>query len=222
VILHLLRERFSSADTVADIGTGTGIMKTALEEKAGKYIIGFELDVSFVIDRARVVGADACRLPVADGTFDMVLLNHIYEHVGDQAGLFAEAYRVLAPGGTAYVSAGSRHAVIEPHYRLPFLSWLPQGPADRYLRASRRGGSYRGVRFLTYQPLRDLMTAPGFRVVDVTERALSELLGPTRGAGWRPAWRVLRTLPAAWRRELLRRASPQWFFILEKPAGSPT
>ena len=33
--------------------------------------------------------------------------------------------------------------MVEPHYRLPFLSWLPHGPlADRYVRASGRADHY--------------------------------------------------------------------------------
>lgn len=216
VIARLLADRLQAADRIADVGSGTGIMKKALETEAGKFIAGFEIDVPFIVEREGVVGADACRLPVPDGTFDLVLLNHIYEHVGDQAGLFQEAYRVLRPGGAAYVSAGSRWAVMEPHYRLPFLSWLPRAASDAYLRASGRGTSYEGVRFLGRRALMRLMRAPGFEVHDLTERALRELLGPDRGAGWRPAWRALRALPKAARRGILATGSPQWFFLLER------
>lgn len=217
VVLHLVRDRIAHAKAIADIGSGTGIMKAALEVESGKPIYGFDLDVPFVTDRSRMIGADACRLPLRDEAFDLVLLNHIYEHVGDQAGLFREVWRVLSPGGAAYVSAGSKFAVIEPHYRLPFLSWLPRRVADGYLRASGRGESYEGVRFMTYRGLHDLMAGPGFEVHDITERALRELLGPDRGAAWRPFWALLRGLPAGLRAGVLKGGSPQWFFLLTKP-----
>lgn len=220
VIAHLLEPYLRPDARLADIGTGTGIMKKALEAELGKRIWGFELDVPFVVERDGVVGADGCKLPVRDGSFDLVILNHIYEHVPDPRALFAETRRILAPGGHAYVSAGSRWAVMEPHYRLPFLSWLPRPMANGYLRLSGRATSYEGVRFLGYKGLKRAMEASGLIVHDITERALDELLSPERGAAWRPAWSALRRLPTPLRRGLLR-ASPQWFIMLERPASAP-
>lgn len=217
VIAELCRDALRRATWIADVGAGTGLIKARLEAEFDKPIVGFDVDEAFVVERHRMVVADACRLPVADDRFDLLLLNHVYEHARDQAGLFREAWRVLRPGGTVYVSAGNRLAVVEPHYRLPFLSWLPRALADRYLRLSGRGTAYEGVRFLTYRPLRRLMSAPGFRVRDITERALHDLLGGGRGARWRPAWRALRALPRGPRARLLQTASPQWFFLLDKP-----
>jgi len=217
VIGRLLGSRIAAADRIADVGTGTGIIKSELEVKFNKLFVGFELDIQFVVRREGVVAADGCRLPVRDASFDLVLLNHVYEHVPDPAKLFAEAWRVLRPGGVAYLSAGNRLAVMEPHYRLPFLSWLPRAAADLYLRASGRGRSYVGVRFLTHAPLVRLMRAPGFDVRDMTQDALRELLGPDRAAHWRRAWAVLRSLPGGLRDGLIKWGSPQWFFLLEKP-----
>jgi len=215
VILHLVGDRLARADWIADVGTGTGIMKKTLEAKSGNSIVGFEIDIPFVIERERVVAADAYMLPVGEQTFDLVLLNHIYEHVDDPAELFREVWRTTRRGGAAYVSAGNRWAVMEPHYRLPFLSWLPRPAADAYLRLSGRGRSYEGVRFLGYGRLVELMRTSGFMVRDVTEEALTGLLGPERGRWWRPAWAILSALPTGLRRALLR-GSPQWFFVLER------
>ncbi len=217
VILHLVAEALATAEWVADVGTGTGIMKKALETKSHKPIVGFEIDVPFVVERERVVAADAYALPVREQTFDLVLLNHIYEHVDDPDALFREVWRTTRSGGAVYVSAGSRWAIMEPHYRLPFLSWLPRAAADGYLRLSGRGQSYEGVRFLGYGRLVALMEEAGFIVRDVTEEALRGLLNPDRGGRWRPAWAALRALPKGLRRAFLR-ASPQWFFLLERPA----
>ena len=217
VIARLCREELAAAARVADVGAGTGIIKNALEVEYSKSIVGFDIDYAFIIERDRMVAADAARLPVRPESFDLVLLNHIYEHVADQPALFREVHRILRPGGVAYVSAGNRLAVVEPHYRLPFLSWLPKPVADRYVRWTRRGTGYDDIRFLSYRPLRALIEAAGLRVRDVTERAIDDQLGDTWGAAWVPAWRAFRALPALLRERLLAGLSPQWFLLVEKP-----
>lgn len=219
VILGLCGDRLKEAGRAADLGSGTGLIKKTLETTLDKYIYGFELDVTFIEWGRGTVAADVCRLPVADGTFDFLLLNHLYEHVGDQGALFREAYRVLDEGGAAYVSAGNALAVMEPHYRLPFLSWLPRRLADAYLRLTGRGWAYEGIRFRSYRALHGVMRQAGFRVEDLTERALETLIGPQRGRRWLLARALLRRLPGRARRRLLQRLSPQWFFLLRKPSG---
>lgn len=183
----------------------------------GKPLYGFEIDTSFVEVRDRMVAADVERLPLPDDSLDFVLMNHLYEHVSNPAELFREAFRVLTPGGGVYVSAGSRLALIEPHYRLPFLSWLPRPAASAYLRLSGRGHAYEGIRFMTYGPLYRLMSQAGFTVHDITEHAIDELLERTWGKPWTTVWERVGTLPVGIRSRLLRLASPQWFFLLEKP-----
>jgi SAM-dependent methyltransferase len=45
--------------------------------------------------------ADLCRLPFADGSFDVVLASHVLEHVRDDRAAIAEIWRILRPGGIA-------------------------------------------------------------------------------------------------------------------------
>ncbi|OWJ65640.1 class I SAM-dependent methyltransferase [Inquilinus limosus] len=47
------------------------------------------------------VQADLTALPFADGTFDVVIANHVLEHIPDDAAAIAELARVLRPGGRA-------------------------------------------------------------------------------------------------------------------------
>lgn len=215
LVAAVIGAELRSARVIGDLGSGTGLMKRELERVSGKRILGFEVDRDVPVVRERTCVADGGRLPVPNASFDLLIVNHVYEHVAEPRRLFDEVARVLRPGGCAYVTAGSRWALIEPHYRLPFLSWLPAGLADRYVRWTGRGEGYRGIRFLGYRPLRRTLSAEGVRATDITERAIRATLDRDEAGKWRPVWRLLALLPATVRRRVLRWA-PQWFFLITK------
>ena len=219
VIESVIGRELRSAGLIGDVGSGNGLLKRELERLTGRKVFGFEVDPAMPIERSRTCIADGGRLPVPDGTFDLLLLNHVYEHVADPRALFREMARILTPGGHAYVTAGNKWAIVEPHYRLPFLSWLPGQIADLYLRWTRRGESYRDIRFLGYRTVVRCMSVPGLRVNDVTERAIRSGLRRSARSGYRLPWRILRRLPGILRGWVLRR-SPQWFFLLERVGAS--
>ena len=84
-------------------------------------------------------------LPFADESFDVVLSNHVIEHVGERRAQLAhlrELRRVMAPDGVGYLAVPNRWMLVEPHYRLAFLSWLPRPLRTPYLRLMRRGERY--------------------------------------------------------------------------------
>ena len=119
-----------------DIGAGTrlhggweGESQEVLAERA-KYIIGCD----FVVEHLRenplltgAVGADAGALPFADGSFEIVSANMVLEHLDRPERVFAEVYRVLAPGGRfVFVTPNSEHPVVVFFSLLPrrFRSWV--------------------------------------------------------------------------------------------------
>jgi 2-polyprenyl-3-methyl-5-hydroxy-6-metoxy-1,4-benzoquinol methylase len=88
-----------------DIGCSCGIVDSELHER-GTTVIGAEIDVPGLAkaqarygDRVGFLCADAEQLPVATWTVDVVVLNHIYEHVVDPETLATEVARVWRPGG---------------------------------------------------------------------------------------------------------------------------
>ena len=44
---------------------------------------------------------DVCRVPFADNTFDVIICNHVLEHVPDDQKALSELFRVLKPTGFA-------------------------------------------------------------------------------------------------------------------------
>jgi ArsR family transcriptional regulator len=96
-----------------DIGTGTGQL---LELLAQRTTGGLGVDASramLALARARlsrpglthctVKLGDMYRLPMADGSFDHVVLQMVLHYAEDPAAALAEAARVLRPGGTLVV-----------------------------------------------------------------------------------------------------------------------
>lgn len=45
------------------------------------------------------VKADICNLPFADNSYDVILCNHVLEHIPDDTKAMQELYRVMKPGG---------------------------------------------------------------------------------------------------------------------------
>ncbi|MGH7563724.1 MAG: class I SAM-dependent methyltransferase [Gemmatimonadota bacterium] len=203
-----------TARTVVDLGAGTGLVRSALERIADRPIVGFEIDRAFIEDPARMAVADLLRLPVRDASIDFGIANHVYEHVADLERFFAELKRTLAPGGRVYLTAGSRFAPIEPHYRIPTLSWWPEPVATRILRWSGRGERYDDIRFTTWRPLVETARAEGLELEDLTDRVLVDHLGRYESRLGRAVGAVVRRVPGKLRRRLLRTLSPQWFFLV--------
>ena len=148
VLQHFLGTDDLSGLTVVDIGCSTGYTAEGLSE-AGARVLGFDIDVpglrhavARVGDRVGFTCADGSALPLPDKSVDVVVFNHIYEHVVDPTAVMAEIRRVLRDDGLAYLGFANRLGIIEPHYRLPFLSWLSPRLADRYVSVTKRAPHY--------------------------------------------------------------------------------
>ena len=85
------------------------------------------------------VQGDACALPFADGSFDIVFSNAVIEHVGDveRQRLFVnEAVRV---GRRVFLTTPNRWFPLEVHTRLPLVHWLPKSGSDRAYELTGKG-----------------------------------------------------------------------------------
>ncbi len=131
-----------------DIGCSTGFTTDALQT-AGATVIGVDIDVPGLVHAKATFGtrvyflcANGEGLPFPDRSIDILVFNHIYEHVVDPDAVMKEIIRVLSPDGVVYLGLGNKFQVLEPHYRLPLLSWVPRKLADRYVAASGRAPDY--------------------------------------------------------------------------------
>ena len=173
IIWTLERERTLAGSRVLDIGTGNGTIAAELATQVGATgrVVGVDVeDVRVDREGYDFQVLDGARLPFANGSFDVVVSNHVVEHVGDsdaQQRHLDEVARVLAPGGVAYVAVPHRWRLVENHYRLPLLSWLPTRLADRYVSVTGRGNRY-DCRLLTRRALLRMLRSAGLSGRDAT------------------------------------------------------
>jgi SAM-dependent methyltransferase len=153
--------------SVLDVGSGVGGPARFLAATYGCRVIGVDLSEPFV-DGARYLTertgqrgrvsfqtASALELPFDDGSFNVVLLQHVAMNISERERLYREIRRVLKSGGRfatfdAVLSSG------EPHYPLPWA----QTPTTSFL--------------LTAAATREAVEAAGFRTLawqDDTEPA---------------------------------------------------
>ncbi|GAA3122996.1 hypothetical protein GCM10017600_18370 [Streptosporangium carneum] len=231
VLGHFLgrKDRVLEGLTVADIGCSAGFIADELAAAGASRTFGVDIDVPGLRkaaarfgERVEFVCADGTALPFPDGSVDVLVFNHIYEHVVDPDAIMAEMRRVLTDDGVLYLGLGNRLGVMEPHYKLPFLSYLPPALADRYVRLFGRADSYY-ERYRTRRGLRRMVR--GLRVWDYTfpvlatpaEFAGSELFPGVVG---RVAEGVLSRLPRGVLRALLP-VVPTYLWVATKSARRP-
>jgi SAM-dependent methyltransferase len=198
-----------------DIGCSSGLITTRLAPLF-RSIIGIEYDELALgavpaQDRSQVgfVHGDAMRLPLADGSVQVILCAQVYEHVPSDARLAEEIYRVLAPGGLVFFSGPNWLFPVELHYNLPFVHWLPERTADAYLRLFHKADAYY-ERSRSMWGLRRLWRR--FEIEDVTLEVLETQLAAKRGLAGRASRLVPRSL---WR--LLLPLFPNFNWLLWKP-----
>jgi ubiquinone/menaquinone biosynthesis C-methylase UbiE len=183
---------------VLEVGTGSGGIAHYFASQAQARCDVTSVDVAdtrLAKDGYAFRLVDSTTLPFDDASFDVVLTNHVIEHVGKheaQAAHLAEIRRVLRPGGVVYLAVPNRWMLIEPHYRLAFLSWLPHDLRTPWLKFWRKGSFY-DCEPLQLGELEALARNAGFHPVNQSTRAFRMTLA-IEGANSVPA-RLVSLLP---------------------------
>lgn len=243
-----------------EIGPGLGQITVPL---AGRVKVACALEISpsqarFVARRCReaglhnvhvAAGCDDLRLPYADASFDVVIVNMVFEWVrepsddgatlGAQQQLLREIRRVLAPGGTLFLSTKNRYALRyllggrdENARHLRFGNALPRAITSRL--CAQRSGPLGLLH--SYASLADLLRSEGFdalqsfwatpdsrypeRYVPLNDDAIrrarrdsSLKQGPTRATRLLMPW-----VPARW----VKHVASGLTFIAHKPEAAAT
>jgi len=98
---EIILRHINKDSVVLDIGAGAGIVSEMNFKQNVKFICGIDLDPRVqenpMLHEGKI--ADASRIPYEDEKFDLIFADNVMEHLEDPEGVFAEAKRVLKPGG---------------------------------------------------------------------------------------------------------------------------
>jgi SAM-dependent methyltransferase len=164
-----------------EIGTGSGGIAHyfATHPKLSIQVDAVDVvDNRLINDAYRFQLVSGTKLPFDAATFDVVLTNHVIEHVGDRAAQLEhlrEIRRVMRDDGIGYLAVPNRWMLVEPHYRLAFLSWWPHDWRSAYLKW-RRGVAFYDVEPLTLSQAERLLREGGFSFENLGVRALRQTL----------------------------------------------
>ncbi len=155
---------------VLDLGSGLGGPARTLAEQAGCRVTGIDLTPEFcevatalsewtgLSGRTRFQVGDATATGLPDSSVDAALTVHAAMNISDKPGLYAEAFRVLRPGGRFVVYDVLQGEGGEVHYPVPWA----EDSATSFL--------------VTTDEMRELLQTAGFEVisdVDSSEESLA-------------------------------------------------
>jgi arsenite methyltransferase len=123
-------------EVILDLGSGAGVDVFLAANKVGPtgLVIGVDMTEEMV-DRAKTIAADYGyanvefrlgeieKLPVEDDSVDAIISNCVINLSSDKARVFAEAYRVLKPGGRITVSDIVSEGVIPDEIKNDSNAW---------------------------------------------------------------------------------------------------
>lgn len=132
-----------SGDVTLDLGSGLGGPARFVARETGSRVVGVDLSADTTLAGNELSGwvgademvqlevADVCHVPHKSESFDAVLSVHVHMFLQAPAQMFAEAFRLLKPGGRFVVLDPVRRGDGGLHYPVP---WASDADADNILR----------------------------------------------------------------------------------------
>ncbi|MGH7044654.1 MAG: class I SAM-dependent methyltransferase [Acetobacteraceae bacterium] len=121
-------------ELLLDIGSGIGGPARWIAARSGCHVTGVDLTPAFsaaattlaaaagLADRVRFCVGNALDLPLPDATFDRAYSQNVVMNIPDKSRFYAEAYRVLKPGGVLALANLAAGPSGPPRYPVPWAS----------------------------------------------------------------------------------------------------
>ncbi len=138
-IISILKEHCDlKQSSLLDIGTGSGHIISDISRHCKKATSVDMFDERKIKKGYSFRKVENEKLPFPNNTFDVAISNHVLEHVPNQKLHLSEIHRVLKKGGILYLATPNRWWWKDPHYQMPFITWLPRFIASPLFRTIKK------------------------------------------------------------------------------------
>lgn len=149
--------------TALDIGCGFGMYSGELAKQV-KRVVGVEpfkgaYEKAVKLNRRKNIKLVNALIEDYRGNekFDLAISLTTIEHMPSAQKSFKHVFGLMKKNSLLYITAPNKLWPVEPHYALPFLSWLPLPLANLYLRITKKGISYKDSSYSrTYHGMKKL------------------------------------------------------------------
>lgn len=191
LLLRLFGDHKADSSRCLVVGAGRGGLSSNLGVR------GIEVDslepfppyseiISWKYKRRKLAGR------VLESMIEAANLNHDYyscaamidviEHVESPESSLQTIFKSLKSGGELYITVPTRFQFIDPHYKIPFICWMPLSIADKLLsivgRLKEDGAAGRQklstMHYYTYNDFCNLARQIGFEVKDVRQYQIEQ------------------------------------------------
>lgn len=180
--------------SVLDVGSGRGNFCLEMARR-GFQVSGVEINPAYIREaqmKAHQAGmaldireGRAEQLPYSDNAFDFANCAEVTEHVDDPEKVCREIFRVLKPGGRAYISFHNRFGIYDYHYHQFGINWMPRAwtePVLQFLGKQKDDGvmgrqKLTTMHYFTFGQVKLLLGGIGFTVEDIREEKIRSKFG---------------------------------------------
>ena len=130
ILINYLKIYIKNYGRMLEVGVQTGEMTPFLKEISSS-IVSIDIDKSYLLSAKKkspdseVICCDITHSPFKQGSFDIVTLNSVIEHIPDDERTLTECYKLMKNEGWIYIGFPPWYNIFGGHSSIPFFSWLP-------------------------------------------------------------------------------------------------
>lgn len=180
--------------SILDLGSGEGGTSKVFSEN--NFVVSFDLNLirlqrqkDFAKNFSRVKG-NGSLLPFSDHSFNLIILQDVIEHTGNEGKLIEELSRILKPNGIIYLSTPNKSSLFnllsDPHWGVPLIAgWKREAIRKYFLKYFRKNELNRNdvAQLLSLEDLKKILKKDFIHTLH-TKTVVSELFKGNKGIIW--------------------------------------